>query len=78
MKKITLFLFLAALFTYGCGSADETAGNDGSSEEPQSMVEDEKPQEAFSGRIKEVQLNDPLDEAMVEKGKGIYELKCSA
>ncbi len=78
MKKITLFLFLAALFTYGCGGADETAGDGDSSEEPQSMVEDEKPQEAYIGRIKEVQLNDPLDEAMIEKGKSIYELKCSA
>jgi cytochrome c len=30
------------------------------------------------GEIKEVKLNNPLSEAMVERGKGIYEMKCAA
>ena len=29
------------------------------------------------GEIKEVTLNNPLDQAMVARGKGIYEMKCS-
>ncbi len=78
MKKMSFILFLAAFFAYGCGGGADETGDNGSSEEPQSMVEDEQPQEAYTGRIKEVQLNDPLDQALVEKGKGIYEMKCSA
>ncbi len=79
MKKWSLILFLAVFFAYGCGGpdADATGDAEGASEEPQSMIEDEKP-ETFVGRIKEVQLNDPLDEALIEKGKAIYELKCSS
>lgn len=78
MKNLPLILFLAALFTYGCGSNSNESNDDSSSEQPQSMIEDEQPVAQFIGRIKEVQLNDPLDEALIEKGKGIYELKCSA
>ncbi len=79
MKKLSLILFLAVFGAYGCGNADQADGAEASSEEPQSMIEDEKTEESgFVGRIKEVKLNDPLDEALIEQGKGIYELKCSA
>ncbi len=77
MKKWYLILFLAAFFLYACGGSNTTGDTEDVSEEPQSMIEDEQPK-AFTGRIKEVQLNDPLDEALVEKGKAIYELKCSS
>ncbi len=77
MKKLSLILFLATFLAYGCGNSNAAEEQEGVSEEPQSMIEDEQPQ-AFVGRIKEVKLNDPLDQDLVEKGKAIYELKCAS
>ncbi|MCB9284196.1 MAG: cytochrome c [Lewinellaceae bacterium] len=79
MKKISIFL-LAGSFAllYACGgSSANTASTDGS--KPQSMVADEPVDDGKGvGEIKHVTLNNPLEEAMVGRGKAIYEMKCSA
>lgn len=78
MKKLSLLtLFLASLL-YACGGGSAETPADGGAK-PQSMIADEPADDGKGiGEIKEVALNNPLDQAMVARGKGIYEMKCSA
>ena len=78
MKKISIFLLAATFaFMYACGGSSETATTDGP--KPSSMVADEPADDGKGvGEIKSVTLNNPLDEAMANRGKAIYEMKCSA
>ena len=77
MKKISVFLLAGTLaFMYACGggSSDTTSG-----EKPTSMIADEPVDDGKGvGEIKNVTLNNPLEEAMVGRGKAVYEMKCSA
>ena len=72
-------LFLAALvfgIIFACGKAgDESTGSDTSSTSSASATEDDG---KGIGEVKEVQLNNPLDKAMVDRGKAISDLKCVA
>lgn len=73
MKKITFFLAIA-LLTLACGgSPAESGANDNNTGE-------EKPEANPKGigEVTSVSLNDPLVAAMVDKGEGIYEMKCAA
>lgn len=75
MKHVWI-LAVAALFVYACGSSD---ASDAGGDAPKSMIE--KPREDDGkgvGEVKHVDLNNPLDQTLVEKGKGIFEMKCSA
>lgn len=78
MKSVIFFLaFIMAVFFAACGGNDQSG--DTSQTPPQSMVADAKPDAGKGiGEIKEVSLNMPLNPDMVEKGKAIYEMKCSA
>ncbi len=74
MKK-TLLIVTTFIIIMACGG--------GPTERPanSSKAKKEEPKPANDkgiGEITHVDLNDPLDASMVEKGKGIYELKCSA
>lgn len=73
MKRITFIVGLGILATIiGCsGGASETPG---SYTRPQAKVDDGK----GIGEIKEVKLNNPLDQGMVSRGNAIYDMKCSA
>lgn len=72
MKKIITILVFG-LFLLACGGGNET-----SSKSSESVV-DKKPDDGKGvGEIKSVALNDPLDQAMVETGKAIYDMKCAA
>lgn len=75
MMAMTL---ISALFVANCGGNKQS--NDGGGATPaQSMIPDKKPDDGKGiGEIKEVTLNNPLKPDMVEKGKAIYEMKCSA
>ncbi|HMQ50138.1 MAG TPA: cytochrome c [Saprospiraceae bacterium] len=65
------------LFFTSCGGSEQNAN--ANQAPPKSMVADEQPDDGKGvGEIKEVTLNDPLKSDMVEKGKAIYEMKCSA
>ncbi len=80
--KILSLLSLALLFNfYACGGGEESAEeSDATTEEPQSMVEDEPEASPFGvGPVtEEIVLGDEIDQALVEKGKEIYTQKCSA
>ncbi|MDP1725702.1 MAG: c-type cytochrome [Bacteroidota bacterium] len=65
---------ILSLFIWACGGSD--SNNTASSEAPSSteVSNDEK----GIGSVKHVELTNPLDPAMIESGKGVYNLKCSA
>ena len=77
MKKVFVFFVFAALLI-ACGG-DKSADSDQSTPKPKSMIA-EKPADDGKGigETKSVQLNNPLDATMIEKGKAIYEMKCAA
>jgi mono/diheme cytochrome c family protein len=78
MKKLSLLLLFLASLLYACGGGSSETPAEGG-DKPQSMVADEPADDGKGvGEIKEVTLNNPLDQAMVARGKGIYEMKCSA
>lgn len=72
MKK-HLILLLIASFVIACGQK----GTETASPQAAPAASPKVDGKGF-GEIKNVSLNDPLDEAMVQKGKAIYEMKCSA
>ena len=81
MKKAALlFTFATMIFMLACGGSSTPADQgSGDKPKPKSMVK--KKEEANPkgiGEIKEVTLNTPLHADMVDKGKGIYEMKCAA
>lgn len=78
MKKFMVFIALA-FFAFACGnsSADQAASAD--APKPKSMLAEEPVDDGKGiGSVKHVELNNPLDASMVEKGKSIYEMKCAA
>lgn len=74
MKKILSFLFIASLLA-SCGG---DAGDKGSSSDSGKPKVVKPKNDKGIGETKSVTLNDPLDEAMIENGKAIYQLKCAA
>jgi cytochrome c len=80
MKKISFLLLLAVVFLYACGGGSDPASTDSTDKpKPKSMVADEPVDDGKGvGEIKQVTLNDPLDQAMIARGKSIYEMKCAA
>ncbi len=80
MKKIAMLAVLG-LFVWACGSDADNSTADKPASKPKSMLADQAADsggEVVVGKIKEVQLNDPLDPDMVERGRAIYEMKCAA
>ncbi|MBK7869887.1 MAG: cytochrome c [Saprospiraceae bacterium] len=78
MKLLLFFLAIAiTIFIAACGGGDQSDNT--SQTPPQSMVAKPKADDGKGiGEIKEVTLNNPLKPDMVEKGKAIYDMKCSA
>lgn len=77
MKSMLNFLILTGILSlWACGGSSSA---EGTSSAPQSMVADEPTDDGKGvGEVKAVELSTPLDQAMVAKGKGVYELKCAA
>jgi cytochrome c551/c552 len=76
MKRFLFLPLVAAILVYGCGGGDASSEN---GEAPKSMLAEPKADDGKGvGEITHVDLNDPLNAAMVEAGKGIFEMKCSA
>ncbi|MCB9272415.1 MAG: cytochrome c [Lewinellaceae bacterium] len=74
MQRLVIF-FALAFFT-ACGSKSSSGPN---TPPPQSMVADEVADDGKGiGEVREVSLNTPLKQDMVDKGKAIYEMKCAA
>lgn len=71
-------LLLIAAFAYACGGGSSSS-EASSTTPPQSMIADEPADDGKGvGEVKEVALSNPLDQDMLAKGKGVYELKCAA
>ncbi len=79
MKKLVIFVSLA-FFVFACGdsgSENSNAAND-TKTSTETKPEKEEADPKGIGEIKNVALNDPLDEEMIASGKNIYEVKCAA
>ncbi|MDX1478389.1 MAG: c-type cytochrome [Saprospiraceae bacterium] len=74
MYKLALLVALSVVL-YGCGGGS----NDGSTQSstPESAAKATDAGKGI-GEIKHVELNNPLDPAMVKRGEGIYQMKCAA
>ncbi len=74
-KQITILLL--GFILWACGG--NTSQRDPNAPPPQSMIKKQKPDDGKGiGEIKNVTLNNPLDEDMVKRGQAIYDMKCSA
>jgi mono/diheme cytochrome c family protein len=75
MKRLSGFLLMLALL-YACGNTTDSSSESGTSP---AQAETPKADDGKGvGAIESVDLNNPLDQALVDKGKSIYELKCAA
>lgn len=75
MKRLSGLLLLLALL-YACGNAPADSGSN-QTNSPQATAPKADDGKGV-GAITSVALNDPLNPDLIEKGKGIYELKCAA
>lgn len=73
MKKALFFLIITLLIS-ACGGGPTERPADSK----KASKEEPKVNDKGIGEFTNVSLNDPLDAAMIEKGKAIYELKCAA
>ncbi|MCB0631465.1 MAG: cytochrome c [Saprospiraceae bacterium] len=75
MKRLLGLLFVLTIL-YACGNAPSDSGGSSTGAKPETTTKADDGKGV--GAIKSVALNDPLDQALVEKGRSIYELKCAA
>lgn len=82
--KFKILISLIVISLSSCGSNESSSGQVQTSPDAdkvapkKEIAKDDSKGSKGIGEIKRVSLNDPLDEAMIETGKNIYELKCSA
>ncbi len=77
MKKVAIFISLA-FFVYACGESSSESSESADTTTTEQKAETPEADPKGIGEIKNVVLNDPLDEEMVAAGKNIYEVKCAA
>lgn len=75
--------FIAILVSFVFILACSNQKSDPASNEPPKSAEEQEKEKMIKeglgvGEIKNVTLNDPLDQTMVARGKAIYEMKCAA
>lgn len=75
MRRFSLYFCIIAGLVVACNSGDTGTQSDDSSAQTK---QDAVPSDKGIGEVKNVTLNDPLQASMVERGKGIYEMKCAA
>jgi mono/diheme cytochrome c family protein len=77
MKKTSLIITLfGVLFIWlSCGTE---GAKEREKEAPFELAKVDQQPEVHGTEIKEVKLTNPLDQAMITSGKGIYDMKCSA
>lgn len=60
-------------FLWSCGGAEKRA--EAPETDDTALL---KQEEVYGTEVKEINLTNPLDQAMIKEGLGIYDLKCSA
>lgn len=84
MKKWIIYIFGLSLGLTACGGGDDSGAMKPSQRNSPAAQQKNMGEKAPAsdgkgiGEVKHVELNDPLDMAMVDNGKAIYELKCAA
>ena len=79
MNKSILTLFILSVILAACGGQQHTAQNASSAEgDAKTTTTENSGKKSPDYSIKEVTLTNPLDQEMVEKGKGISEMKCTS
>ncbi len=80
MMKKSILLALLALLAFALFACSDSKTSSSKPDVPKKEKKAKKKPKANKGigETKKVTLNDPLDEAMAERGEGIYELKCAA
>jgi len=77
MKKLLVLMFIAA-FIVACGNNNNNQ-SEGDAPPPKSMIKDTPKDDGKGiGEIKNVKLNNPLDQELIARGQAIYDLKCAA
>ena len=77
MKHLILGIVSIVLF-FSCGSNKEDIKSKITTSEPKKEVPQSIAEGKGIGEIKEVKLNDPLDQDMVKRGQSISDMKCAA
>lgn len=79
-KSLIIISALVGLMAAGCGSNKQqgSEGNQNDTTNLMKQAESGKDENKGIGKFQNIQLTHPLDEAMVVKGKPIYEGKCFA
>jgi len=80
MKYLAL-AFPLLFWLAACGGSNDSNRSSAASTSPSNQAEQPaaKPDDGKGvGAIKEVELNSPLKAAMVDRGEGIYEMKCAS
>ncbi|NUQ25478.1 MAG: cytochrome c [Saprospiraceae bacterium] len=82
MKRLQIVVLSALVGgVFACGGGEPSQESSTSGDAPKSMVSEEPAATNDGtgvGEIKNVELANPLDQAMVKEGEGIYDMKCSA
>lgn len=73
---IAILSLLAISILFSCGGGTETEKKENPFIKEQAEAAKADPRGV--GEIRNVELTDPMDMAMIDNGKGIYEMKCSA
>ncbi len=76
MKLNNLLIIFIAVAAFSCGSGNQKADNNQENEQKE-MVNDPMKNKGI-GPVKNLVLQDEIDQEMVAKGKEIYDLKCKA
>lgn len=75
MKKLLSLLVISAMFT-AC-APDKPSENQGAGDKENPVATNADPTKGI-GQVQNVTLKTPLEQDRVERGKAIYEMKCSA
>ncbi|WP_435357742.1 c-type cytochrome [Emticicia sp. SJ17W-69] len=73
MKRTILIMSALSIFLWSCGGAEKRAESPATDDS--ALL---KQEEVHGTEVKEINLTNPLDQAMVKEGQAIYDLKCSA
>ena len=69
---------IAGILTYGCGGNSQPAATDSTASPTSTAAAADASNPKGTGKFTDVKLTHPLDEAMITKGKAIFDVKCSA